>query len=299
MESQSFKSLSIDEFNELAIRPDFAERIKKEHEQLVAIKLPGTIDNFLRPENSSKNRSESTPCWDQSRVILKPLKKGIPYDSDTASTYIHANFVDGFEDPMKFIYSQSPIGNTCEGFWRMVAQENSLIIVSLTKVDNADEYCYEYWANEKGRDKVFGSYVIKTLEIIKEETFTRTRLLLEDADNDISREIHHFWYTNWPRHHGWPIKSLELFNLIFQVNQKREELIQTSDFRPGPIVVHCSGGMNWAGIFCAIDIELYRVQKKQTVWLSQTVLNIRKQRHSSFFCSVDYEICYRVLYELI
>ncbi|XP_057318434.1 receptor-type tyrosine-protein phosphatase alpha-like [Microplitis mediator] len=298
MESQSFKSLSIDEFNQMAIRPDFPELIKKEHEQLVAVQLPGTIDHYSRPENSSKNRSTLFPCWDHSRVILKP-PKGTPYGNHTASSYIHANYVDGFEDTNKFICSQSPMENTCEDFWRMVSQENCRIIVSLTKVDLADEHCYEYWAKEKYCEKVFGNYIIRTLDIIEEENFTNTRLLLIDANNDISREIHHFWYTNWPRHHGWPIKSLELFKLIVKVNEKREELKKTPYFRPGPIVVHCSGGLNWTGIFCAIDNALYRAQKKRTVSLPQTVINIRKQRHSSFFCSVEYEICYRVLYEII
>ncbi|XP_057318428.1 tyrosine-protein phosphatase non-receptor type 9-like [Microplitis mediator] len=296
MGNKSFKTLSIDDFLEMTMRRDFLKLIKKEHDQLAVMKLPGTIDHYSRPENSSKNRSSSFPCWDHSRVILKLPSKRIPYNKDTTSSYIHANFVDGFEDKNKFICSQSPIKNTCEDFWRMISQENCHIIVSLTKVDNAF-YCYEYWANEKGWEKVFGNYVIKTLEIIEEETFTRTRLLFEDADNDISREIHHFWYTKFPVHCGWPIISPELLNLIFQVNQKRDELIKTLDSGPGPIVIHCSRMGCWAGIFCTIDNALHQVRKEKTVSLPQTVLKIRKQRHSSIFCWVEYEICYRVLCE--
>ncbi|AAW51785.1 PTP 1 [Bracoviriform demolitoris] len=296
MGRHSFKTVSIDEFLELTLRPDLLNLIKKEHHKLMKVKLPGTIANFSRPENSSKNRSTLFPCWDESRVILKSPSKGIPYDNDITSTYIHANFVDGFKDKNKFICSQSPMENTCEDFWRMILQENCHIIVSLTKVDNA-VYCYEYWANEKYREKVFGKYVIKTLEIIEEEVFTRSRLLLTDTNNDISQEIHHFWYTNFPLHYGWPIMSPELLNLIFHVDQKREELMNTTG--SGPIVIHCSKIVSWTGIFCTIYNALSQVREEKTVSLPQTVLNIRKKRHSSIMNWVEYEICYRVLCEAI
>ncbi|KAL5948448.1 protein tyrosine phosphatase H4, partial [Microplitis demolitor] len=263
-------------------------QVEKEHAQVLAVQLPATFANFSRHENSSKNRYDDVPCWDLFRVILSPLS-AIYDDEDwdlshittrsaeIASTYIHANCVDGFMEINKFICSQGPKKNSCEDFWRMVLEQESCIIVSLTETDDEDQVCYEYWVKEEDYELAFGRYVVKTLEIIEESSFTRTRLRLTDVSSDTSREIHHFWYPHWSDY-GNPTNPAEILNLISKVNQKRKEMKKTADSQPGPIVVHCSAGIGRTGTFCTIDNALSQLRKEQTVCLPQTVLKIQKSK---------------------
>ncbi|XP_057318432.1 tyrosine-protein phosphatase non-receptor type 9-like [Microplitis mediator] len=310
MGNQSFRTLSIDDFVEMTSRPDFSKVIEKEHNKVLAVQLPGTCVNFSRPQNSLKNRYDDIPCWDHSRVILIPPSAKYNYNhtdpsqitltpTEIPSTYIHANFVSGFKERKKFICCQAPKKNTVENFWRMVLEQDSHIIVSLTKTDKGGFVCSEYWINAENGIDIFGRYVIRTLEIVKESSFTRTRLRLTDMFTDTSREIHHLWYTDWPNV-GNPINPVQILDLIMQMNKKREELTTAAGSKLGPIVVHCAEGVGRTGIFCTIDNALSQLRKEQTVCLPQTVLKLRKQRHSSVFLIGQYAFCYKVVrYALI
>nr|AOH69102.1 hypothetical protein A6F54_27 [Microplitis mediator bracovirus] len=309
MGNQTFKTFSIVDFLKMTSQPDFSKLVAKEHAQVLAVQLPGTFACFSRHENSSKNRHDDVPCWDISRVILSP--QSATYDdedwdssnittrsAEISSTYIHANLVDGFEEINKFICSQGPKKNSHEDFWKMVSEQESCIIVSLTETDDEDQVCYEYWVKEEDYELAFGRYIVRTLEIIEGPSFTRTRLRLTDVSSGTSREIYHFWYTHWPDY-GTPTNPAEVLNLISQVNKKREEMRKT-DCQPGPIVVHCSAGVGRTGTFCTIDNALSQLRKEQTVCLPQTVLKLRKQRHSSVFLIGQYAFCYKVVrYALI
>ncbi|XP_057318429.1 tyrosine-protein phosphatase non-receptor type 9-like [Microplitis mediator] len=299
MKYRIFKSRSTGDFLKMTKQPNFLERIEMEHKELVARKVRGTYDHFSRPENFTKNRHIYFPCWDHSRVILKPPSTGIPTIYEIACDYIHANYVDGFTEKKKFICTQSPMKNTMFDFWRMVYQENCHIIMSITKIDNTKEYFYHYWFNNKHRDLVFGRYAIRLLGFIEEKSLIRARIRLTDTKRNISREIYHFWFTNGPFYYGRRVNSLELLNLIIQVDQKREELRKKVDSGPGPIVIHCSRIRSWSGIFCTIDNALSQVREKNTVSIPKTIRNIRKQLHSSMYGFEEYESCYAVLWTAI
>ncbi|KAK6059009.1 hypothetical protein COOONC_03402 [Cooperia oncophora] len=45
--------------------------------------------------------------------------------------YIHANWVDGYREPKKFIVTQAPLSRSIDQFWKMIWQEKSLIVVSM------------------------------------------------------------------------------------------------------------------------------------------------------------------------
>lgn len=58
---------------------------------------------------------------------------------DESSSYINAIQVDGFRNLHKFIVTQQPLPNTVGDFWRLVAETDAAVIVSLHEIDETDE----------------------------------------------------------------------------------------------------------------------------------------------------------------
>nr|QZB49085.1 PTP [Cotesia vestalis bracovirus] len=103
----------------------YIERIHREHHTIVNIQINGSCKECKKLKNIKKNRFQNIECWDSTRVCLK--KKG--------SNYIHANYVDGFEQVRKFIVTQEPMDNTLEDYWSMVWQTGTRVIVMLNGAD--------------------------------------------------------------------------------------------------------------------------------------------------------------------
>lgn len=77
--------------------------------------------------NQSKNRYTDVLCYDHSRVCLSQI------DGDATSDYINANFVDGYKQKNAFISTQGPLPKTCGDFWRMIWEQQTLVIVMTTR----------------------------------------------------------------------------------------------------------------------------------------------------------------------
>ncbi|XP_061719978.1 tyrosine-protein phosphatase non-receptor type 9-like [Cydia pomonella] len=308
-----FETLTINAFLKKVNQPNFKDLVFQEFKQLATISLKGTTDNFSKKENSHKNRWYDIPCWDHSRVILTSHGSQIHNHSnsdpsaiivtnrDSDSTYIHANFVDGYEEPSKFICCQAPKEITAGDFWKLIWQEDVHTIVSLTETDEGD-ICFEYWVQEEGFKLIFGRYVIETLEIKEEVGFVTTRLRLTDITCQDSRIITHFWYVNWPNY-GVPTHLEEFVTLLTEVNEHQRKLVEEAELydhrKPGPIVVHCSAGVGRTGSFCSIDYAIDQLNKENTISLQNTVLKIREMRHSSVVTPEQYMFLYNIIEYLL
>ncbi|CAH2088479.1 unnamed protein product [Euphydryas editha] len=124
-----FIPISVKEFKRHLQESDFLEAIQLEHYQIVAQQHFGSFEHFSKLENCSKNRYNDILCWDETRVKITPKKE----DTD----YIHANYVDSFEIPKKYVATQGPLEKTVEHFWQLIWEQNSCIIVMLTKLQDA------------------------------------------------------------------------------------------------------------------------------------------------------------------
>ncbi|GIY17540.1 receptor-type tyrosine-protein phosphatase alpha [Caerostris extrusa] len=78
--------------------------------------------------NEIKNSYKKLVPFDYNRVVLEPLP-GVP-DSD----YINASYIDSILKPNAYIAAQGPNEFTISDFWRMVWEQESYVIVMLTKV---------------------------------------------------------------------------------------------------------------------------------------------------------------------
>ncbi|KAJ7411417.1 Tyrosine-protein phosphatase non-receptor type 5 [Pitangus sulphuratus] len=110
------------------------------------------------PSHGTKNRYKTILPNPLSRVYLKPKNP-----SDSLSTYINANYIRGYGGKEKaFIATQGPMINTVNDFWQMVWQEDSPVIVMITKLKEKNEqgsqsrsvkhYWYTSWPDHKTPD---------------------------------------------------------------------------------------------------------------------------------------------------
>nr|ACE75205.1 protein tyrosine phosphatase [Glyptapanteles flavicoxis] len=309
MENSCSKTLNASELLEMTNHPKFCKLVRQEHVEVLEVPLMGSTFQSSREENSKKNRYCNIPCWDDSRVIINS-RDSLTFDQkdwdssqivitseEIGSTYIHANYVDGYEAINKFICTQTPMEDTWETFFKLIWQENSRVIVSLTDTDRDDPKSYKLWVNSEGVETTFGRYIIKTLENREELSFTRTRVLITNTSTETSREITNFWFTDWPDN-SIPTGMEEFLELRNEVNKEQSRRMKEAENGSGtlaPIVVHCSTGVGWTGTFCAIDNALEQLDKENRVSVPQIVLKIRSQRHSSVFLPEQYAFCYIVL----
>lgn len=86
----------------------------------------GSFDVAKLRVNQPKNRYRDVLCYDHTRVCLSLI-------GDTSSDYINANFVDGYKQKNAFISTQGPLPKTCGDFWRMVWEQQTLVVVMTTR----------------------------------------------------------------------------------------------------------------------------------------------------------------------
>ncbi len=116
---------------------DFADRVKRKgkqglyneyvHIQTNNVKY-GTFINSMLERNTTKNRYRDVLCYDQTRVVLSVDKTG-----DRSSDYINANYVDGYKQKKVFIATQGPPPKTCSDFWRMI-WEQQVVVITMTTI---------------------------------------------------------------------------------------------------------------------------------------------------------------------
>ncbi|KAJ8881290.1 hypothetical protein PR048_017770 [Dryococelus australis] len=253
--------VTADEFRSRKSQAGYLKAIKIERHQVVTTPDFGSSENFLKEENKGKNRYEDIPCWDRTRVTVTPGKDN--------SDYIHANYVDSFGSPKKFIATQGPLKETIEEFWQMAWDQKSYIILMLTKLRVSEvEKCVPYWRDDK-------EYTL----------FTRTGKFLISM------------ITGWPDFKT-PTNSLSFIKLVLAVNLERQRPLReaVNGPVPGPIIVHCSTGNGRTGTFCSVDSCLYQLVKTETVSVPGTVMKIRSQRHTSVLAPEQYVCINSVLH---
>ncbi|OXU28437.1 hypothetical protein TSAR_008409 [Trichomalopsis sarcophagae] len=257
----------------------------------------GSFNNAKLKTNVSKNRYTDVLCYDHSRVCLSQL------ENDPSSDYINANFVDGYKQKNAFISTQGPLPKTCPDFWRMVWEQQTLVIVMTTRVvERGRTKCAQYWGPEPGDQVTAGNFTITSLEVDTNPDYTITKLLLTNNKTEETREVCHMLYTAWPDY-GVPQSAKALLQFLSLVRQQQNKLLASRGDtwaghpRGPPIVVHCSAGIGRTGTFCTLDICISRLEDTGTVDIRGTVERIRAQRAFSIQMPDQYVFCHRALAE--
>nr|XP_022298324.1 tyrosine-protein phosphatase 99A-like isoform X1 [Crassostrea virginica] len=235
--------------------------------KLTSVALKADVGMF--PENKQKNRYVNIQAYDHSRVVLQRTMQVRQRQSD----YINANYIDGYKKPKAYIATQGPMPNTFADFWRMVWEQNSVVIVMITKlVERTRRKCDQYWP-EDGIE-TYGPIQVKHVNTFSRAHYTVRIFSLKNVKlkkQFSERIVHQFHYTEWPDH-GVPDFTLPVLKFV----QKSSAM---NPIKAGPIVVHCSAGVGRTGTYILIDSMIEQIKDLGTVNIPAFLLSIRQQRN--------------------
>ncbi|NXP42957.1 PTN9 phosphatase, partial [Leiothrix lutea] len=196
-----------------------------------------------------------------------------------------------------------PLENTYGDFWRMVWEQNVLVIVMTTRLEEGGRRkCGQYWPLEKDFQVCFGALTITNLGVENLNHYKKTILEIHSSETRERRLVSHFQYLSWPDY-GVPTSAATLIDFLGAVKQQQRVAVSALGPRfkghPGgpPVVVHCSAGIGRTGTFCALDICLSQLQDVGTLNIYQTVLRMRSQRAFSIQTPEQYYFCYTAVLE--
>uniref|UniRef100_A0A673CFG1 Receptor-type tyrosine-protein phosphatase F n=1 Tax=Sphaeramia orbicularis TaxID=375764 RepID=A0A673CFG1_9TELE len=238
------------------------------------------------PCNKFKNRLVNIMPFESTRVCLQPIR-GVE-----GSDYINASFIDGYRQQKAYIATQGPLAETTEDFWRMLWENNSTIVVMLTKLrEMGREKCHQYWPAE--RSARYQYFVVDPMAEYNMPQYILREFKVTDARDGQSRTIRQFQFTDWPEQ-GVPKTGEGFIDFIGQVHKTKEQFGQD-----GPITVHCSAGVGRTGVFITLSIILERMRYEGVVDLFQTVKTLRTQRPAMVQTEDQYQLCYRAALEYL
>ncbi|KAI7854881.1 protein-tyrosine phosphatase-like protein [Circinella umbellata] len=216
----------------------------------------------------------------------------------------------------RYISTQGPLPTTFGDFWTVVWEQETRVIVMLTKEEEMNRIkCHRYWPSNVGESIVYGpvkvTLISKTAhassspspESTEDQTLIREFAIEKEGQE--RRTVHHIQYMGWMDFGvpDDPVGTLELVKLADEIQSKWEQQ------KAGPMIVHCSAGCGRAGAFCAIDTVIHRLRSSSSClerlceseqlgeldMMYQTVAKFREQRVSMVQTLRQFVFCYEAI----
>uniref|UniRef100_A0A2I2ZEH2 Receptor-type tyrosine-protein phosphatase S n=1 Tax=Gorilla gorilla gorilla TaxID=9595 RepID=A0A2I2ZEH2_GORGO len=211
------------------------------------------------PCNKFKNRLVNIMPYESTRVCLQPIR-GVE-----GSDYINASFIDGYRQQKAYIATQGPLAETTEDFWRMLWENNSTIVVMLTKLrEMGREKCHQYWPAE--RSARYQYFVVDPMAEYNMPQYILREFKVTDAR--VSEE------TDW------------------------REGVRDKHWESGEMSAD-HAGVGRTGVFITLSIVLERMRYEGVVDIFQTVKMLRTQRPAMVQTEDEYQFCYQAALEYL
>lgn len=194
-------------------------------------------------QNKPYNRYRDILACTPTRVVLRTPS----LNTDPTHDYINANLitVPAVAPPLPLVLSQGPLETTTAAFWQMALQLRCATIVMLTDcIESGRAKCHAYWPGQQLKKFQFGPLSIENLEVVKQDSFTVSTLLVAHQQTGETLTLSHLHFLGWPDH-GCPANADGFLHLVVEA-----ERLQGS--APGPMLVHCSAGVGRTGIFSTV-----------------------------------------------
>ncbi|XP_046858980.1 uncharacterized protein LOC124452463 isoform X2 [Xenia sp. Carnegie-2017] len=234
-------------------------------------------------KDSDKNRVPSIVPNPDTRVTLKG-----------ENDYINANFIKDHQGNKAFIATQHPLSNTMRDFWSMVWQHDVEVIVMVNNDEKNTADYHNYWMNQKNSLAIHGHMQVKTEEMQKMDAFNITTFTLKNSqENAVTKTVQHFRFTNWPNQ---DVPDVKEFIHFMKMAEKA-----TSKNVKSPVVVHCSDGQGYTGVFIAVAIgsRVYEESgKKSIVDVFDCVNKMRSDRNQIVSSKELFAYIYKVFEDL-
>ncbi|XP_034036013.1 receptor-type tyrosine-protein phosphatase C [Thalassophryne amazonica] len=238
-----------------------------------------------KPCNTSKNRYVDILPYDENRVHLTTG------NGEPGCDYINASFIDGFKECKKYIAAQGPKDETVSAFWRMVWEQQSSIIVMVTRCEEGNKVkCAQYWPAMLGEAEIFEEFIVKlNAESCCPDYTIRHLNLINKREKNSEREVTHIQFMSWPDH-GVPDEPHLLLKLRRRVNTFKNVF-------SGPIIIHCSAGVGRTGTYIGIDAMMEGLEAEGRVDIYGYVVRLRKQRCLMVQVEAQYILIHQALLE--
>lgn len=177
------------------------------------------------------------------------------------------------------IATQGPLMRTAGDFWKCVAYQGSLVIVSLTNdVENGVEKCFAFWKSGK---YMSGSNVVDVALVDTEKFGALTlRTFSINIDNKIHHKVMQLHLDSW-MDMGVAMDSNEVLAMIHLKNHILSNSPRLPEY---PTIIHCSAGCGRTGVFAATDMLMNAFKFKgnnfdvSTDPIYEIVNDLRRQR---------------------
>ncbi|XP_012787925.2 tyrosine-protein phosphatase non-receptor type 20 [Sorex araneus] len=242
---------------------------------------PGEFMYGSKLSNREKNRYRDILPYDSTRVPLGENKD-----------YINASYIRIINSGEEYFYiaTQGPLPGTMDDFWQMVLENNSDVIVMITReLEGGIVKCHHYWPISLSKPlelrscriflknyQMLRDFVIRIFQVVKKSTGT-------------SHFVKQMQFTNWPDH-GTPTSVDDFIKYI--------RYVRKSHFT-GPLVVHCSAGVGRTGVFICVDVVFCAIEKNLTFNIRNIVSQMRQQRPGMIQTQEQYKFCYKVVLEVL
>ncbi|XP_050413531.1 receptor-type tyrosine-protein phosphatase alpha [Patella vulgata] len=241
-------------------------------------------DVGTRPANKKKNRFLAIYPYDDTRVKLPTLT------GDETSTYINANYIQGYKQQRKYIATQGCLPHTINDFWRMMWDVKARRIVMLTSLAEGGKIkCSHYWP-DLDKKVLFNTYQIHNKQEIRRSDYTIRIFEMTERQSGDQREILQFHFTSWPDHGVPSVPALLYFYRLVKLAATEDE---------GPLVTHCSAGVGRTGTFLGLDAMLEQASVENKINVFKYVTAMREDRVNMVQTKCQYIFLHHVLYEAL
>uniref|UniRef100_G3NYJ1 Receptor-type tyrosine-protein phosphatase C n=1 Tax=Gasterosteus aculeatus aculeatus TaxID=481459 RepID=G3NYJ1_GASAC len=297
VENMMLISTANDEENLLTVEPIAAEVLLEAYKRKLADEgrlflaefqsIPRIFSRYTVKEakkscNGPKNRYVDILPYDYNRVQLTTG------NGDPGCDYINASFIDTMR---YFVCAAGPKDETVSDFWRMVWEQQSSIIVMVTRCEEGNRVkCAQYWPSPDRETEIFEEFIVKlNSEDFCPDYTIRHLSLTNKREKNSEREVTHIQFMSWPDH-GVPGEPHLLLKLRRRVNAFK-------NFFSGPIVVHCSAGVGRTGSYIGIDAMMEGLEAEGKVDIYSYVVKLRKQRCLMVQVEAQYILIHQALLE--